>query len=74
MIEAALAVSLACVWAAVLLNVWRLVHGPDLPDRITAVDTLYLRNPGQMQIRLAPRARGVTLESTIQRSALRLEA
>ena len=74
MIETALAIGFACVSAAVLLNVWRLVRGPDLPDRIIAVDTLYQGNSGQMHNRLAPRARGVTLESTIQQSALRLKA
>ena len=42
MIETALAIGFACVSAAVLLNVWRLVRGPDLPDRIIAVDTLYI--------------------------------
>lgn len=42
MIETALAIGFACVSAAVLLNVWRLVRGPDLPDRIIAVDTLYV--------------------------------
>ena len=42
MIETALAIGFACVSTAVLLNVWRLVRGPDLPDRIIAVDTLYI--------------------------------
>jgi len=27
---------------ALLLNLWRLLHGPDLPDRILALDTLYI--------------------------------
>jgi len=27
---------------AMLLNVWRLVRGPDVPDRILALDTLFI--------------------------------
>ena len=27
---------------ALLLNVWRLLRGPSLPDRILALDTLYI--------------------------------
>lgn len=27
---------------ALLLNAWRLLRGPDLPDRILALDTLYI--------------------------------
>ena len=27
---------------ALLLNLWRLLRGPDLPDRIIALDTLYI--------------------------------
>lgn len=32
----------ALVGAALLLNLWRLVRGPDTPDRILALDTLYV--------------------------------
>lgn len=38
----ALDVSLAVVAVAVLLCAWRLLAGPDLCDRILALDTLYL--------------------------------
>ena len=27
---------------ALLLNLWRLLQGPDLPDRILALDTMYI--------------------------------
>lgn len=30
--------------AAMLLATWRLVHGPSLPDRILALDTLYVNS------------------------------
>ncbi|GGY81326.1 K+/H+ antiporter subunit F [Marinobacter zhanjiangensis] len=42
MITIALYVTLAMVSAAALLNVYRLVKGPDAPDRILALDTLYI--------------------------------
>jgi multicomponent K+:H+ antiporter subunit F len=29
---------------ALLLNGWRLLRGPDLPDRILALDTLYINS------------------------------
>lgn len=35
-------VAFAAVGVAMLLAVWRLVRGPDAPDRILALDTLYI--------------------------------
>ena len=29
---------------AILLSTWRLLRGPDLPDRILALDTLYINS------------------------------
>ena len=29
---------------ALLLNLWRLIIGPDLPDRILALDTMYINS------------------------------
>jgi multicomponent K+:H+ antiporter subunit F len=29
---------------ALLLNLWRVARGPDLPDRILALDTLYINS------------------------------
>lgn len=38
----ALAIAFVLVGAALLLSLWRLVVGPDQPDRILALDTLYV--------------------------------
>ncbi|WP_207148649.1 K+/H+ antiporter subunit F [Lamprobacter modestohalophilus] len=38
----ALAVGFLLVTVAVLLSLWRLIIGPDQPDRILALDTLYV--------------------------------
>ncbi|WP_417441893.1 K+/H+ antiporter subunit F [Idiomarina sp.] len=29
---------------SVLMNFWRLIQGPDLPDRILALDTIYINS------------------------------
>ncbi|UZD66708.1 K+/H+ antiporter subunit F [Marinobacter sp. AN1] len=42
MMTVALYITLALVGVAVLLNIYRLVQGPDAPDRILALDTLYI--------------------------------
>ncbi|NEX18528.1 MAG: K+/H+ antiporter subunit F [Halochromatium sp.] len=42
MLNLALAVGFLLVTAAVLLSLWRLIIGPDQPDRILALDTLYV--------------------------------
>jgi multicomponent K+:H+ antiporter subunit F len=42
MLTTALFVAFALVSAALALSVWRLVWGPDEPDRILALDTLYI--------------------------------
>ncbi|MDV3502894.1 K+/H+ antiporter subunit F [Marinobacter sp. M-5] len=38
----ALYITIAMVTLAVLLNVYRLIKGPDAPDRVLALDTLYI--------------------------------
>jgi multicomponent K+:H+ antiporter subunit F len=35
-------IAFALVAAAVAMNFWRLIRGPSLPDRILALDTLYV--------------------------------
>jgi multicomponent K+:H+ antiporter subunit F len=40
MLSVAIPVALAMLAAALLLNVWRLVRGPSVVDRITALDTM----------------------------------
>ena len=46
MLDTALWISLALFMAAVLLNVYRLAIGPSLPDRILALDTMYVNSIG----------------------------
>lgn len=42
MIQTVIPIAFALVAVAVLLNLWRLIFGPDTPDRILALDTLYV--------------------------------
>nr|WP_107783093.1 K+/H+ antiporter subunit F [Nitrosomonas nitrosa] len=42
MLSYALFIALMLVTAAVALSFWRLLRGPSLPDRILALDTLYI--------------------------------
>lgn len=46
MLDTALWVSLALFVVAILLNVYRLAIGPSLPDRILALDTMYVNSIG----------------------------
>ena len=42
MIATAVVVSLYAIGLAMLMSLWRLVRGPTVPDRILALDTLYI--------------------------------
>ncbi|HVL35801.1 MAG TPA: K+/H+ antiporter subunit F [Burkholderiales bacterium] len=42
MIEFAINVAFVSIGIAVLLALWRLLRGPDVPDRVLALDTLYI--------------------------------
>lgn len=42
MIDFALDVAFGSVAVALLLAAWRLVRGPDVPDRILALDAMYI--------------------------------
>ncbi|TCZ83999.1 K+/H+ antiporter subunit F [Lysobacter sp. N42] len=42
MIATAVVIALHVVGIAMLLSLWRLLRGPSLPDRILALDTLYV--------------------------------
>jgi multicomponent K+:H+ antiporter subunit F len=42
MLNVVVLISLAMLGIALLLNVWRLLRGPDATDRILALDTLYI--------------------------------
>ncbi|GHB00152.1 K+/H+ antiporter subunit F [Modicisalibacter luteus] len=46
MLDTALWISLALFVVAILLNVYRLTIGPSLPDRILALDTMYVNSIG----------------------------
>ncbi|QSP94648.1 K+/H+ antiporter subunit F [Marinobacter salinisoli] len=42
MMVTAIYITIAMVTVAALLNVYRLLKGPDAPDRVLALDTLYI--------------------------------
>ncbi|PTN12813.1 K+/H+ antiporter subunit F [Nitrosomonas aestuarii] len=42
MLAISIQIALALVTAAVAMSFWRLLRGPDAPDRILALDTLYI--------------------------------
>lgn len=42
MIETAILIALGVVGFAQLLCLWRLLRGPSVPDRVLALDTLYI--------------------------------
>lgn len=42
MLDFSLALALTALTLAALLNLWRLARGPSLPDRVLALDTLYV--------------------------------
>lgn len=41
-LDFSLMLALAALTLALLLNLWRLAHGPSLPDRVLALDTMYI--------------------------------
>ena len=42
MIDIALDIAFCSIGLAMLLALWRLARGPDVPDRILALDTMYI--------------------------------
>ncbi|MBB5347423.1 K+/H+ antiporter subunit F [Desulfoprunum benzoelyticum] len=42
MLNLAVIIAFVCIAVALLLNFWRLIRGPSLPDRILALDTMYI--------------------------------
>lgn len=42
MLNIAVTVAFVCIAIALLLTFWRLLRGPSLPDRILALDTMYI--------------------------------
>ena len=50
MIDIAILVGLHVVGLAMLLATWRLLRGPGAPDRILALDTLYVSTIAQLML------------------------
>ena len=48
--ETAIVIGLFVVGAAMLLATWRLLRGPGAPDRILALDTLYVSTIAQLML------------------------
>ncbi len=48
MIQIAIIVGMLVVGVAMLLSLWRLIRGPSAPDRILALDTLYVSTIAQL--------------------------
>ncbi|HSH47324.1 MAG TPA: K+/H+ antiporter subunit F [Halomonas sp.] len=44
MLDIALRVSLALILMAIVFNTYRLLRGPSMPDRILALDTMYVNS------------------------------
>jgi multicomponent K+:H+ antiporter subunit F len=42
MLNLAMTFAFVCIVVALFLNFWRLIRGPSLPDRILALDTMYI--------------------------------
>lgn len=42
MLTTAISIALLLLGIAIALNLWRLILGPSLPDRILALDTMYI--------------------------------
>jgi len=48
MIDLAVVIALPIIGLAMLLSLWRLLRGPSAPDRILAIDTLYVSTVAQL--------------------------
>jgi multicomponent K+:H+ antiporter subunit F len=48
MITVSLNIAFVLIAVALLLNLWRLIKGPDTPDRVLALDTLYINTVALM--------------------------
>jgi len=44
MLETVILIVFAMIGLSLLLNLWRLVMGPSVPDRILALDTMYINS------------------------------
>jgi len=48
MIDLAVVIALPIIGVAMLLSLWRLIRGPTAPDRVLAIDTLYVSTVAQL--------------------------
>lgn len=46
MLDTVILIVFAMIGFALLLNLWRLITGPSVPDRILALDTMYINSIG----------------------------
>lgn len=44
MLETVILIVFAMIGVSLLLNIWRLLIGPSVPDRILALDTMYINS------------------------------
>ena len=44
MLATAILIAMALIVLALVLNIWRVIIGPDITDRILALDTLYINS------------------------------
>ena len=44
MLETVILIVFAMIGLSLLLNIWRLLVGPSVPDRILALDTMYINS------------------------------
>lgn len=50
MIETAITIAMHVVGLSMLLALWRLLRGPTIPDRILALDTLFVATIAQLML------------------------
>ncbi|MDG4647540.1 K+/H+ antiporter subunit F [Roseibacterium sp. SDUM158017] len=65
MIEAALVFAAACYGVALLLDLWRIVLGPDAADRILALDTMVINVIALLVLYGVWRGTGIYFESAM---------
>ena len=65
MLSCALAAAALLLGAAMLLNLWRLLRGPSAPDRVLALDTLYINAIGLLVVVGIARATAVYFEAAL---------
>lgn len=65
MIPAALGFAMACFSLGLLLNLWRVVFAPDVPDRVLALDTMAINAIALLGLFGILRGTGVYFEAAL---------